>query len=135
MIPTILVSLVAYAAGTYGAPAAASEVLRASVRRSPGHLALTMLVASAEALLGFGTTALAFALSTWTARPDTGVLVAAAAVGIGFGIVRSIRSVPREGAGVTEEASQYVGRMVRFGAVLRAGGAVLLPLAMGLMGA
>ena len=127
-VVSIAACLVAYAAGTYGAASAASEVLRWAVERSPSHTALSLLVAATEALVGFGTTALGVALALWTPQDDLRALVAAAAVGVGFGIVRSLRSVRAvEASDVDDAAVAYVRRMVRYGALVRAIAAAFIP--------
>ena len=105
MIGTILASLVAYAAGAFAAPAAGWEGVRLAYSRNASPVARTFLIASVEAFVGFGTASLGALLSVATASEDTATLIAAAAVGLGFGIARSLRSA--RNAAVLEAAARY----------------------------
>ena len=108
VVPTVLASLAVYAAGSFAAPAAGWEGVRFAYDRPAPHWARTLLVAAVEAFVGFGTAALGVWLSTLTARADSATLVAAAAVGLGFGIARSLGSAQR--AGLAEEAAREAAR-------------------------
>ena len=151
VVPTVLASLVVYAAGSFAAPAAGWEGVRFAYDRGAPPPMRTLLVAAVEAFVGFGTAALGVWLSTLTARADSATLVAAAAVGLGFGIARSLASARR--AGLAEEAAREAAhldanarrdvdlpaaaeaigsrlqRIIRFAVTVRALAAVTVPLA------
>ncbi|MEL6616863.1 MAG: hypothetical protein AAFQ43_14055, partial [Bacteroidota bacterium] len=92
MIATVLACLVVYAAGSFAAPAAGWEGVRFAYAGTAPPLARSLLIAAVESLVGFGTAALGVALATVTPASDDATLIAASAVGLGFGIARSLRS-------------------------------------------
>ena len=82
--------------------------------------------------------ALGVGLSLWTSRPDTYTLVAASAVGLGFGIARSLRSgrnaavleaaARQSGADDAEALRVRLGRIVRSAVLVRMLAAATVPL-------
>ena len=142
MIETVLACLVAYAAGSFAAPAAGWEGVRFAYAGPASPVARTLLIAAVESFVGFGTAALGIGLSTLTPRDDVMTLLAAAAVGLGFGIARSMRSArkattaqeaAREAAPGRPDAAQAIGdalrRLILFAVIIRGLAAVTVPLA------
>ena len=151
MIGTIFASLVAYAAGSFAAPAAGWEGVRFAFSREASPVARTFLIAAVESFVGFGTASLGVLLSVATATDDTATLVAASAVGLGFGVARSLRSArnaavleaaarysapgvgaPGVGTPGEEEAAEAIGErlrgIIRYAVVVRALSAALVPI-------
>ena len=141
MIGTIFASLVAYAAGAFAAPAAGWEGVRFAFSRDASPVARTFLIAAVESFVGFGTASLGVLLSVATATDDTATLVAASAVGLGFGVARSLRSA--RNAAVLEAASRYAGAgeeaeadalgerlrgLIRYAVIVRGLSAALVPI-------
>ncbi|MEM6328502.1 MAG: hypothetical protein AAF791_15410 [Bacteroidota bacterium] len=139
MIATAFACLVVYAAGALAAPAAGWEGIRFAFSAPAPPVARSLLISAIEALVGFGTMGVAVALSVWTLRADTYTLVAAGAVGIGFGIARSLRSAKnaatleaaaRNATTEDTEALQVrLGGIVRSAVIVRALAATTVPLA------
>lgn len=107
MIQTALACLAVYGAGSLAAPAAGWEGIRFAYSVPVSPVGRTLVIALVETLVGFGTMALGVALSLWTGRADAYTLIAAAAVGLGFGIARSLRSA--RNAAVLESAARQSG--------------------------
>ncbi len=146
MIGTILASLVCYAAGAFAAPAAGWEGLRFAYAGDAPPVARTLLVAAVEAFVGFGTAALGVGLALLTPAPDSATLVAASAVGLGFGIARTLRSA-RNSVAIEDAAAEAapgrddapeaiaarLGRLSRFATTVRALAAMTVPIAAALL--
>lgn len=138
MIQTALACLAVYAAGAFMAPAAGWEGVRFAFSADAPPVARSLLISLVEAFVGFGTMALAVGLSLWTPRADSYTLIAAAAVGLGFGIARSLRSARH--AAILEAAARKSGTadaealetrligIVRSAALVRALAATTVPL-------
>ena len=145
MIATVFACLVAYAAGSFAAPAAGWEGVRLAYSANRSPLARTILITAVEAFVGAGTAGLGIALSTLTPNPDEATLLAASAVGLGFGVARSIRSARI--ATTSQEAAATLGapeaaepirsvltRIIRFAVLVRILAAAMAPLATMLLG-
>lgn len=140
MIATIFACLMVYAAGSFAAPAAGWEGVRFAYSGTAPPVARTLMIAAVESLVGFGTAAMGVALATVTPEADDATLIAAAAVGLGFGIARSLRSA--RAATVAQDAAAQAGdpekasgvgialrRVIGYAVLVRALSAAAVPLA------
>ncbi|OZC02607.1 hypothetical protein [Rubricoccus marinus] len=147
MIGTIFAALVCYASGAFAAPAAGWEGLRFAYAGDAPPVARTLVIAAVECFVGFGTAALGVGLAILTPAPDTPTLVAASAVGLGFGIARTLRSArnsvaieaaAEEAAPDRPDAPEAIGarlrRLALFSATVRGLAAVTVPLVAALLG-